>query len=80
MRTIFGNPGSTEQPKPKNFPFDFKYIIGLQEASIVAMVDGFSQARCSQLAHVRQDWERNEQYHDRIPKQDATNLDCRSVG
>jgi benzoylformate decarboxylase len=44
MRTIFGNPGSTEQPMLKNFPADFEYILALQEASVVAMADGFSQA------------------------------------
>jgi benzoylformate decarboxylase len=44
LTTIFGNPGSTEQPFLKNFPPDFEYIIGLQEASAVAMADGFAQA------------------------------------
>jgi benzoylformate decarboxylase len=44
MRTVFGNPGSTEQPMLKNFPSDFEYVLGLQEASVVAMADGFSQA------------------------------------
>lgn len=44
MKTMFGNPGSTEQPMLKNFPADFKYVLGLQEASVVAMADGFSQA------------------------------------
>jgi benzoylformate decarboxylase len=44
LTTIFGNPGSTEQPFLKNFPEDFDYILGLQEASVVAMADGFSQA------------------------------------
>ncbi|QIW95352.1 hypothetical protein AMS68_000870 [Peltaster fructicola] len=42
--TIFGNPGSTEQPMLKNFPADFEYILGLQEASVVAMADGYAQA------------------------------------
>ena len=28
----------------KNFPSDFEYILALQEASVVAMADGFSQA------------------------------------
>ena len=28
----------------KNFPSDFEYILGLQEASVVAMADGYSQA------------------------------------
>lgn len=44
LTTIFGNPGSTEQPFLKNFPADFDYILGLQEASAVAMADGFAQA------------------------------------
>jgi benzoylformate decarboxylase len=44
LTTIFGNPGSTEQPFLKNFPSDFEYVLGLQEASVVAMADGFSQA------------------------------------
>ena len=44
LTTIFGNPGSTEQPFLKNFPPDFEYVLGLQEASAVAMADGFAQA------------------------------------
>lgn len=44
INTIFGNPGSTEQPMLMNYPDDFRYILGLQEASVVAMADGFSQA------------------------------------
>ena len=28
----------------KNFPSDFQYVLGLQEASVVGMADGFSQA------------------------------------
>jgi benzoylformate decarboxylase len=44
LTTVFGNPGSTEQPFLKNFPADFQYILALQEASAVAMADGFAQA------------------------------------
>jgi hypothetical protein len=44
LTTVFGNPGSTEQPFLKNFPTDFEYILALQEASAVAMADGFAQA------------------------------------
>jgi benzoylformate decarboxylase len=44
LTTIFGNLGSTEEPFLKNFPEDFQYVLGLQEASVVAMADGFSQA------------------------------------
>src|ERR1700676_1746369 len=43
LTTVFGNPGSTEQPFLKNFPKDFQYVLGLQEASAVAMADGFAQ-------------------------------------
>ena len=44
LTTIFGNPGSAEQPFLKNFPSDFEYVLGLQEATAVAMADGFAQA------------------------------------
>jgi benzoylformate decarboxylase len=43
MTTIFGNPGSTELPFFKHWPDDFRYILGLQEASAVAMADGYAQ-------------------------------------
>jgi benzoylformate decarboxylase len=42
--TVFGNPGSTELPFLNNWPNDFRYILGLQEASVVAMADGFARA------------------------------------
>jgi benzoylformate decarboxylase len=45
MTTIFGNPGSTEEPFLAQFPADFRYILGLHEAVVVAMADGFAQAR-----------------------------------
>src|SRR5580698_6864756 len=44
LTTIFGNPGSTEQPFLKNFPPDFEYVLALQEATAVSMADGFAQA------------------------------------
>jgi benzoylformate decarboxylase len=44
MTTIFGNPGSTEETFLKDFPVDFSYTLALQEASALAMADGFSQA------------------------------------
>jgi benzoylformate decarboxylase len=40
--TIFGNPGSTELPMLESFHGDFSYILGLQEASVVAMAVGFA--------------------------------------
>lgn len=44
MTTIFGNPGSTELPMFRNFPANFRYILGLQESVVMAMADGFAQA------------------------------------
>ncbi|WP_018333043.1 benzoylformate decarboxylase [Actinomycetospora chiangmaiensis] len=44
MTTVFGNPGSTELPMLQDFPDDFTYVLGLQEAVVVGMADGFAQA------------------------------------
>jgi benzoylformate decarboxylase len=45
LSTVFGNPGSTELPMFRDFPADFRYVLGLQESVVVAMADGFAQAR-----------------------------------
>jgi benzoylformate decarboxylase len=45
LTTFFGNPGSTEETFLKNFPSDFQYILGLQEATAVAMADGNARRR-----------------------------------
>lgn len=44
MTHVFGNPGSTELPMFRDFPEDFRYILGLQEAVVVGMADGYAQA------------------------------------
>ncbi|HEY8639431.1 MAG TPA: thiamine pyrophosphate-binding protein, partial [Solirubrobacterales bacterium] len=44
MTTMFGNPGSTELPMLADFPGDFDYVLGLQEAVVVGMADGYAQA------------------------------------
>src|SRR5881396_3116366 len=44
MTTMFGNPGSTELPMLADFPADFRYVLGLQEATVVGMADGYAQA------------------------------------
>ena len=44
MTSIFGNPGSTELPFLDAWPNDIRYILGLQESSVVAMADGYAQA------------------------------------
>jgi len=51
MTTMFGNPGSTELPMLADYPDDFRYILGLQEAVAVGMADGYAQA-CGRVAHV----------------------------
>ena len=45
MTTMFGNPGSTELPMLQDYPDDFRYVLGLQEAVVVGMADGYAQAR-----------------------------------
>jgi benzoylformate decarboxylase len=44
MTTMFGNPGSTELPMLADFPGDFRYVLGLHEAVVVGMADGYAQA------------------------------------
>ena len=44
MTSVFGNPGSTELPLFLDFPADFRYVLGLQEAAVVGMADGYAQA------------------------------------
>lgn len=44
LTTVFGNPGSTELAMLVDFPKDFRYVLGLQEAVAVGMADGYAQA------------------------------------
>ena len=44
MTTIFGNPGSTEMGFLNDLPDGFQYVLGLQEAAVVSMADGYAQA------------------------------------
>jgi len=43
LTTMFGNPGSTEEPFLQDFPADFRYVLALQEAPAVAMADAYAQ-------------------------------------
>ena len=45
MTTIFGNPGSTELRMFRDWPEDFRYILGLQESVVVGMADAYAQVR-----------------------------------
>src|ERR1700728_4449730 len=47
LTTVFGNPGSTELPMFRDFPGDFRYVLGLQESIVVAWVAGFAQRAAS---------------------------------
>ena len=44
MTSVFGNPGSTELPMFRDFPEDFRFVLGLHEAVVVGMADGYAQA------------------------------------
>jgi benzoylformate decarboxylase len=44
IKKVFGNPGSTELPFLGDWPDDIDYVLGLQEASVVGMADGYAQA------------------------------------
>jgi len=45
MTTVFGNPGSTELRMFRDWPRDFRYILGLQESVVVGMADAYAQVR-----------------------------------
>ena len=40
---VFGNPGSTELTFLQDWPNDVRYVLGLQEASVIATADGYAQ-------------------------------------
>ncbi|WP_181034186.1 thiamine pyrophosphate-binding protein [Arthrobacter sp. GMC3] len=42
---IFGNPGSTEMRFFRNWPEGLDYVLAPQEASVLAMADGYAQAK-----------------------------------
>ncbi|MCD1594387.1 MULTISPECIES: benzoylformate decarboxylase [Thalassospira] len=42
--TFFGNPGSTELAMLDRWPDDIHYVLGLHEASVVGMADGYARA------------------------------------
>jgi benzoylformate decarboxylase len=44
IKKVFGNPGSTELPFLADWPEDIDYVLGLQEASVIGMADGYAQA------------------------------------
>ncbi len=46
VEVLFGNPGTTELPLMDAFAVehDIKYVLGLQEAALMAMADGYAQA------------------------------------
>lgn len=45
LTRVFGNPGSTELSFLKDFPADFRYILGLHERAAVGMALGYALGR-----------------------------------
>ena len=39
--------GSTELPMFRSFPGDFRYVVGLQEAVVVGMADGYGSRQAT---------------------------------
>src|SRR5205823_12034588 len=46
VELMFGNPGTTELPLMDAFATEneLRYVLGLQEAAVMAMADGYAQA------------------------------------
>jgi benzoylformate decarboxylase len=45
LTTVFGNPSHSEMKLFENWPAeDFRFVLGLQEAAVVGMADGYAQA------------------------------------
>src|SRR3546814_12264960 len=46
VQILFGNPGTTELPLMDALAVDndLRYVLGLQEAAVMAMADGYAQA------------------------------------
>ena len=74
MTTVFGNPGSTEEPFLQDFPADFHYVHALQEASAVGdgrrLRPGHRPARARQPAHRPGHRQRHGQPGHRLAQQD----------
>ncbi len=83
LTTVFGNPGSTEETFLQNFPSDFTYVLGLQEAPVVAMADGYAQghrrAGPGQSTHFCRCWQRNVYDYDGMVQQDTAYHHCRTA-
>jgi benzoylformate decarboxylase len=56
IKKVFGNPGSTELPFLSDWPDDIDYVLGLQEASVIGMADGYAQATRNARTATRPRW------------------------
>ena len=52
MTTVFSNPGSSEEPFLTELLDDFQYILGLHEAAVVAMADGFGSPAATRRSSI----------------------------
>jgi hypothetical protein len=75
IRKVFGNPGSTELPFLSDWPDDIDYVLGLQEASVIGMADGYCtgdpQRRLRQSAFGGRRRQRARQCLHRLSQPDA---------
>ena len=84
IKRVFGNPGSTELPFLSDWPDDIDYVLGLQEASVVGMADGYAQAtRNAGFVNLHSGGRRRQcarQYLHRPPQPDAAGHHRRPAG
>src|ERR1700736_1271350 len=82
---LFGNPGTTELPimhALADYP-DMRYVLGLQEAIVVAMADGYARARragCVQRACRAGAWKRDGLIVHGVQFRHPADYHCRSAG
>jgi benzoylformate decarboxylase len=53
LTTIISNPSTSEETLLKDFPDEFRYVPGLQEASVVGMANGYAQATEEEKADIK---------------------------
>ena len=84
IKKVFGNPGSTELPFLSDWPDDIDYVLGLQEASVVGMADGYAQATRNagfvNLHSARRRRQCARQYLQRLSQPDADRHHRRPAG
>ena len=73
LTTIFGNPGSTEQPFLKNFPPDFEYVLWFCRRRPpwlwqTVLPSSYWKASAAEPAFMRRNRSWHGQHHDGVPE------------